>query len=131
MSPCDILTTQPLQSAMQRFCNHTKPLLAMEPKMRIELTTYALRVLLQRNQVDTSGRWWTRNAVDTRFLRNWWKLEDGSGVTTELTTHSDIQLTCVLSAVIATCCCQSSMSTSVIYKPLAPSLFGQYGIVQP
>jgi hypothetical protein len=103
----------------------------MEPKMVIETTTYALRVLIESNQVETSGRWWTHNAVGTRVLRNWWKVADGSGVTTELTTHSDIQLTCVLPAVIATSCRKSLMSVSVIYKPLAPSLFEQYGIVQP
>ena len=44
MSTCDILTTQALQSAEQGFCIPTKPLLAMEPEMVIETTTYALRV---------------------------------------------------------------------------------------
>ena len=103
----------------------------MEPKRGIEPLTYALRVLLQSNQVETSGRWWTHNAVGTRVLRNWWKVADGSGLTTELTTHSDIQLACVFPAVIAASCYKSLMRVSVIYKPLAPSLFGQYGIVQP
>jgi hypothetical protein len=103
----------------------------MEPKMRIELTTYALRVLLHSNQVETSGRWWTHNAAGTRVIRNWWKVADGSGLTTELTTHSDIQLACAFPAVIATSCYKSSMRVSVIYKPVAPSLSEQYGIVQP
>jgi hypothetical protein len=44
MSTCDILTTQAIQSAMRGSYIPIKPLLAMEPKMRIELTTYALRV---------------------------------------------------------------------------------------
>ena len=39
-----ILPTQALPSAAQGSYIPTKPLLALEPKMRIELTTYALRV---------------------------------------------------------------------------------------
>jgi hypothetical protein len=81
--------------------------------------------------VETSGRWWTHNAAGTRVIRNWWKVADGSGLTTELTTHSDIQLACAFPAVIATSCYKSSMRVSVIYKPVAPSLSEQYGIVQP
>jgi hypothetical protein len=44
MSSCDIFTTQALQGAKQGSCISTKPLQTLEPKMRIELTTYALRV---------------------------------------------------------------------------------------
>ena len=91
--------------------------------MRIELTAYALRVLSLVNQVETSGLWWTGNAVKTRITRNWWQLADSGGLTTELATRGDIQLICIVPALITPSCCKSLKNVSVIYKPLAPSLF--------
>ena len=44
MPTCDDITTQALHGAMQGSCIPTKPLLAMEPKIGFEPTTYALRV---------------------------------------------------------------------------------------
>jgi len=126
MSTCDILTTQAIQKATQWFCSHTKPLLRMEPKMRIELTTYALRVLSLCSQVETSGLWRTGIAVDTRITRNWWKLVDRGGLTTELTTCGDIQPICIVPALITPSCCKSLKNISVIYISLAPCISGTF-----
>ena len=131
MSTYDILTTLTLGSAEQGFCIPAKPLLALEPGVGNEPTTYALRVLSLCNQVETSGLWWTDIAVDARISRNWWGLVDRGGLTTELTTLSDIQNFCIPPAVIAPSSYKSFVSGSVIYKPLVSSLFEQYEIVQP
>ncbi len=55
MPTCDILATQALQGAMQGSCIPTKPLLAMEPGVGIEPTTYALQVRCSTTELTRRG----------------------------------------------------------------------------
>ncbi len=58
----------------------------MEPKMRIELTTYALRVRCGCKLVESGGDTYATTNGSANVLGTWWSHSEASGLTTELAT---------------------------------------------
>ena len=128
MSTCDILTTQALQGAMQGSCIPTKPLLAMEPKMRIELTTYALRVRYQKILVE-SGRDTSVTATGfAHFLGTRWSHMEASELATEVTTLSDIHRSAEGTRLLSLLIVTQPHNGLVIYTAPVPYFFGTFSI---
>ena len=92
--------------------------------MRIELTTYALRVRCDCKQVETGGVTSATAKGFRHFFGTWWSDAEASGLTTELTTLGDIQRSASCRRLLSLVGATRLQISEVIYTAQVPRIFG-------
>ena len=100
----------------------------MEPKMRIELTTYALRVRCGCKLVESGGDTSLTTMGLTHFLGTRWIYTEASGLATEVTTLSDIHRSSGSTRLLSLLMVTQPQNGLVIYTAPVPHFFGSFSI---
>jgi len=131
MSTCDILTTRTLQGVQKGCCRGIKHLFKGEPERRIELLTYALRVRFRWKLVESGGDTSATVKGFMHFSGTRWSHTEASGLTTKLTTLSDMYFPSTFGQALSPsgyfACC---FSLVISHRPVPP-IFGFVPIVAP
>ena len=98
-------------------------LMSVEPERRFELLTYALRVRSLWKLVESGGDTSATAKGFEHFSGTRWSHTEASGLTTELTTLSDIQIRTRTQNSLTTNRNMLSRTSEVIAVAVAPSVF--------
>ena len=96
--------------------------------MRIELTTYALRVRCGCKLVETGGDTSVTARGFAHFLGTRWSYTEASGLATEVTTLSDIHRSAEGTRLLSLLMATQPHKGLVIYTALVPCFFGTFSI---